>query len=73
MSAVVEGVGVGQLEDGQVAVGMPSTLLLMSWFLAPSSTRPTSLIRTIRPVGRGLDDDVLELLRLDQAGPACSG
>ncbi len=30
---------------------MPSTLLLMSSFLAPSSTRPTSRIRTIRPSG----------------------
>ena len=29
--------------------GLPLTWQLMSWFLGPSSTRATSLIRTIRP------------------------
>ena len=37
--------------------GLPLKRVLMSWFLAPSSTRATSLRRTIRPSGVDLDDD----------------
>ena len=38
----------------------------MSWFLAPSSTRPTSREPDDLPVGAGLDDDVGELFGLGQ-------
>ena len=63
----VEGVGVGHLEDRQKD-GLLSVETCADVFISrPSSTRPTSLIRVIRPSGVRLEDDVLELLGLCQA------
>ena len=53
--------------------GLPLTEQLMSWFLAPSSTRATSLSRTIRPSAVVLMMMLLELLDLGQPAERAQG
>ena len=54
-------------------IGCPSTLLLTSSFLAPSLTRAHVADPDELPLGRGLDDDVLEILDLGQPPERAQG
>ena len=57
-SAVSMALASGRCEDGQAGVGLAVELAGRVQVLAPSSTRPTSLMRTLRPSSVGAQDDV---------------
>ena len=61
MSAVATALEPGSWKMARPTDGLPSSVQLTSWFLAPSSTRRHVAQAGDLPLPAGLDDDVAEL------------